>query len=217
MRGALTDVGGLGRARMCAEKTHHPGGDFLAQKSSGVLCETANLVAQVVAVKSKPGKSRDLRPRHGSGTRRDPTRGASSGSPLGEWRGNREIWSGKRDSNPRPSAWKADALAAELFPHMDLHLDDDGGGGRIRTFEGVSRQIYSLLPLAARAPLHADSRAQGAARDAAALVLAGGATSRLPPPAGGGTAELAKGLEPPTTSLQMRCSTIELRQQIARK
>ena len=25
-------------------------------------------------------------------------------------------WSGKRDSNPRPSAWKADALAAELFP-----------------------------------------------------------------------------------------------------
>src|ERR1051325_11044068 len=84
-------------------------------------------------------------------------------------------WSGKRDSNPRPSAWKADALATELFPHMDLHLDDDGGGGRIRTFEGVSRQIYSLLPLAARAPLHADSRAQGAARDAAALVLAGGA------------------------------------------
>ena len=29
----------------------------------------------------------------------------------------------------------------------------DGGGGRIRTFEGISRQIYSLLPLAARAPL----------------------------------------------------------------
>ena len=26
------------------------------------------------------------------------------------------------------------------------------GGGRIRTFVGVSRQIYSLLPLAARAP-----------------------------------------------------------------
>src|SRR5260370_34154603 len=28
-----------------------------------------------------------------------------------------------------------------------------GGGRRIRTFEGVSRQIYSLLPLAARASL----------------------------------------------------------------
>jgi hypothetical protein len=26
------------------------------------------------------------------------------------------------------------------------------GGGRIRTFEGVSRQIYSLLPLAAWVP-----------------------------------------------------------------
>ena len=26
------------------------------------------------------------------------------------------IWSGKRGSNPRPSAWKADALPTELFP-----------------------------------------------------------------------------------------------------
>jgi hypothetical protein len=26
------------------------------------------------------------------------------------------FWSGKRDSNPRPSAWEADALPAELFP-----------------------------------------------------------------------------------------------------
>jgi hypothetical protein len=30
---------------------------------------------------------------------------------------------------------------------------DGGGGGRIRTFEGVSRQIYSLLPLTAWVPL----------------------------------------------------------------
>ena len=29
----------------------------------------------------------------------------------------------------------------------------NNGGGRIRTFEGVSRQIYSLIPLAAREPL----------------------------------------------------------------
>src|SRR5436853_6253687 len=28
-----------------------------------------------------------------------------------------------------------------------------GGGGRIRTYEGVSRQIYSLLPLTAWVPL----------------------------------------------------------------
>src|SRR6187549_672695 len=33
------------------------------------------------------------------------------------------------------------------------HSRTNGGGGRIRTFEGVSRQIYSLLPLAAWVPL----------------------------------------------------------------
>src|SRR6185312_17324307 len=31
--------------------------------------------------------------------------------------------------------------------------DEAGGGGRIRTFEDRSRQIYSLLPLTARQPL----------------------------------------------------------------
>jgi hypothetical protein len=65
-----------------------------------------------------------------------------------------KIWSGKRDSNPRPSAWKADALATELFPltlsgsfarairaSVSILIrsgpDSHGcGGGRIRTFEG---------------------------------------------------------------------------------
>ena len=56
------------------------------------------------------------------------------------------------------------------------------GSGYVNAPAGAHGRIYSLLPLAARAPLHAGSRAQGAARDAAALVLAGGATSRLPPP-----------------------------------
>lgn len=54
-----------------------------------------------------------------------------------------QYWSGKRDSNPRPSAWKADALPAELHPHFC-------GERRIRTSVGVRRQIYSLLPLTAR-------------------------------------------------------------------
>ena|GEM_PF-4624922 len=58
-----------------------------------------------------------------------------------------------------------------------------GAGGRIRTFEGLRRQIYSLLPLAARAPLHKQI-----------------------------TLELAMGLEPATPCLQGRCSTFELRQ-----
>jgi hypothetical protein len=35
------------------------------------------------------------------------------------------FWSGKRDSNPRHSAWKADALPTELFPHKILV---EGGG-----------------------------------------------------------------------------------------
>ena len=34
------------------------------------------------------------------------------------------------------------------------HSIHRGGGGRIRTFEGIRRQIYSLIPLATRAPLH---------------------------------------------------------------
>ena len=42
----------------------------------------------------------------------------------------RAKWSGKRDSNPRPSAWKADALATELFPLRSLTYGwmVEGGG-----------------------------------------------------------------------------------------
>src|SRR4029077_4685879 len=36
---------------------------------------------------------------------------------------------------------------------LDRPIRGDGGGGRIRTFEDVRRQIYSLLPLTARQPL----------------------------------------------------------------
>ena len=32
------------------------------------------------------------------------------------------ILSGRRDSNPRPSAWKADALPTELLPLIDIDL-----------------------------------------------------------------------------------------------
>src|SRR5439155_8917170 len=74
-------------------------------------------------------------------------------------------------------AWKAGALPAELHP-QSFHLVSPGawrspsgilvvslgslrglavatvrGGRWIRTTEGISRQIYSLLPLAARASL----------------------------------------------------------------
>ncbi len=33
------------------------------------------------------------------------------------------LMSGKRDSNPRPSAWEADALPTELLPHDDANID----------------------------------------------------------------------------------------------
>ena len=71
---------------------------------------------------------------------------------------------------PTSSAWKAEVLplnytrrctaplaaATDLKPKIRSRLHPGqsfGGGGRIRTFEGVSRQIYSLLPLAAWVPL----------------------------------------------------------------
>ena len=78
--------------------------------------------------------------------------------------------SGKRGSNPRPSAWKADALSTELLPRnictKRLQTNQDisllKGTSRpvcilslnccgqrwIRTTEGVSQQIYSLPHLA---------------------------------------------------------------------
>src|SRR5256885_6492936 len=65
---------------------------------------------------------------------------------------------------PTSSAWKAEVLplnytradgaqSAGRTSQARVH-PRSGGGGRIRTFEGVSRQIYSLLPLAAWVPLH---------------------------------------------------------------
>ena len=86
---------------------------------------------------------------------------------------------------PTYSAWKAEVLPLNytrmLSPvpgrpawspspvaktHTTPLLSGTGGGGRIRTFEGISRQIYSLLPLAAWVPLREQRAAysQGAGR-----------------------------------------------------
>ncbi len=56
--------------------------------------------------------------------------------------------SGRRDSNPPPAAWEAAALPDELLPH----IEKESGGGRIRTSEGESQQIYSLPHLTALEP-----------------------------------------------------------------
>ena len=54
--------------------------------------------------------------------------------------------SGRRGSNPRPSAWKADALSTELLPQVSSL--EKCGRRWIRTTEGISQQIYSLPHLA---------------------------------------------------------------------
>ena len=57
--------------------------------------------------------------------------------------------SGRRGSNPRPSAWKADALPTELLPLKKSPTYSGSGGRRwIRTTEGINQQIYSLPHLA---------------------------------------------------------------------
>ena len=124
-----------------------------------------------------PGSSRDRVVQPGLGSR-----------PRA--RSAERIWSGKRDSNPRPSAWKADALPLSYSRSSHCCGKRDGGGGRIRTFEGIADRftVCSLWP------------------------LGNPSTSTMRSPRSGGPvmrdeAELAKGLEPPTTSLQMRCST----------
>jgi hypothetical protein len=148
-----------------------------------------------------------------------------------------EEWSGRRDSNPRHPAWKARALPTELLPLKSIYgkaLYTVPSSGRCRTrsrrrfgwWRGEDsnlrrhrRQIYSLFPLTAREPLHTiGSRGP-------VMVPRPGARVRPAVPPGpdrpgrssGGLGasvghaarivELAKGLEPPTTSLQMRCST----------
>ena len=63
---------------------------------------------------------------------------------------------------------------------MSWRTKQNGGEGRIRTFEGLRRQIYSLIHLAALVP-H---------RKIIKYFL-----------------ELAEGIEPPTYSLQNYCST----------
>ena len=97
-------------------------------------------------------------------------------------------WSGKRDSNPRPSAWKADALAPELFPpskDIEVHLakvlsiSSFWWRGEDSNLRRLRRQIYSLLPLATRVPLQLHHQ----------------------------MLELAMGLEPATCWLQISCST----------
>src|SRR6185436_7885446 len=84
-------------------------------------------------------------------------------------------WSGRRDSNSRPSAWKADALPTELHPLNEFQssnfalrievLTDFIGNPHLK-FEtpwcrgqdsnlrrALARRVYSPVPLTTRPPL----------------------------------------------------------------
>ena len=89
--------------------------------------------------------------------------------------------SGRRGSNPRPSAWKADALPTELLPHTFGYKNS--GESRIRTYEGVRQQIYSLPQLATLVSPHTFKSFKK-------LILI----------------EPMEGFEPPTSWLQISCS-----------
>src|SRR5208282_824860 len=58
---------------------------------------------------------------------------------------------GTRTRDPELGRLALYQLSYSRSPHRTHHYT--GGEGRIRTSEGISRQIYSLLPLATREPL----------------------------------------------------------------
>jgi hypothetical protein len=94
---------------------------FLRSKVVGEMHEQRNLVIRARGCQRENEASQRFQ-RFGTPEKRAP-RGTR---PFREG----QSWSGKRDSNPRPSAWKADALAAELFPLKSLpQLKMVEGGG----------------------------------------------------------------------------------------
>src|SRR5512133_377284 len=110
--------------------------------------------------------------------------------------------SGRRNSNPRPLAWKANALPTELLPLIFLFQKNGHsasrpivpgllgfcGESRIRTYEVIRQQIYSLPQLAALvSPL----------KNRVYLIKTYICSSYNEP---------MKGFEPPTCRLQISCS-----------
>jgi hypothetical protein len=95
-------------------------------------------------------------------------------------------WSGRRDSNPRPTAWKAVTLPLSYSRESNATNEENGGGGRIRTSVG-------------RSPADLQS--------AAIVHSATPPKNCLAPDRG---LEPAPGFEPGTYGLQDRSSTPEL-------
>ncbi len=53
--------------------------------------------------------------------------------------------SGKRDSNPRPPAWKASALSTELFPQFDEWAVMDSNHRRLRQLSYSQPHLATLV------------------------------------------------------------------------
>src|SRR5206468_12571143 len=96
--------------------------------------------------------------------------GGSSGEPPVASRARK--WSGRRDSNPRPSPWQGDALPTEPLP-LDArdHRRNDGAESQDRTgdtaiFSRVLYQLSYLGPMAnqARSPVGAGENTTGLRR-----------------------------------------------------
>ena len=70
-----------------------------------------------------------------------------------------ESWSGRRDSNPRPSHWQCDALPTEPLPRR---YTDDGAESQIRTGDTAlfRRVLYQLSYLGSLAACHGDLKHQ---------------------------------------------------------
>src|SRR3954452_20980034 len=60
----------------------------------------------------------------------------------------RERRSGRRDSNPRPSAWKADALPTELHPHVSRGGYQRGRGAVCSSHHLTSSPLLDHCPAA---------------------------------------------------------------------
>src|SRR5215203_3320625 len=125
------------------------------------------------------------------------------------------FWSGRRESNPQPTAWKAVTLplsySRKAFWHINFHSHDpgwptraaDGGEGRIRTFEATrATDLQSAAFDRSATSPYARAGSGLGNRD-------GGRTCRgwtpfpfwvspLRPVFAGPKLELAKGFEPPT-------------------
>src|ERR1700747_1643014 len=100
--------------------------------------------------------------------RKENTAGPSTGEHISPGRvkagagdGNRthiaslEGWSSAIELHPHSAYQLHTLLSPDLVPTLRCpsRFQSAGGGGRIRTYEDVRRQIYSLLPLTARQPL----------------------------------------------------------------